>query len=226
MGFYNKSYANWQKFYYIDRPEDRLKKNYELLSRTDVDDYLSTAPVPPGGNRYKYPKVHKNLERQYQHSGPLYEYPSETYPYDKQNYRGHVPRNDGSGKHIDVGYKRTVTDRYKDIQGISYHPQSSLSRHRRAAEIYDIPSRSDPHYYSSYQTYPSRRPFDRSAILADINHRPSRNEDYPYSSSFPRNPSPLYPRTRSPPWATHSRSGTPEAFMRYKDLSYDPYSRW
>jgi hypothetical protein len=66
----------------------------------------------------------------------LYEFPSHSFPYDKQNSKGKILNPDGTKNEKIKGYTRTITDRNKVIQGVVYHPYKKKSEFVRAEEIY------------------------------------------------------------------------------------------
>ncbi|KAB5546918.1 hypothetical protein GE09DRAFT_194913 [Coniochaeta sp. 2T2.1] len=108
-------------------------------------------PIPPGlkdkKNNNRYPKKYNNKEKvpktnaeiQLFHvdtSLTLYEYPSKTFPYDKQNYKGGIYGMTAEQSRREKGHTRTITDRNKTIKGVIYHPQGDPKGFNRAQEIY------------------------------------------------------------------------------------------
>ena len=60
------------------------------------------------------------------------------YPYHRQNAKGKVRdvSPGGTVSYVTPGYTRTITDRHKNIRGVSYHPHGDHSSFVRAEEVY------------------------------------------------------------------------------------------
>ncbi|KAL9133355.1 MAG: hypothetical protein Q9175_005465 [Cornicularia normoerica] len=127
-----------EEAYRIYRHDDS-GSGYHDRRRSSVERHMNNAPAPiPPRKGKRYPKVHHNREEQYQTESTLYEYPTLDFPYSTQNYKGEGRSTSPGGTVTIVGpkYTRTITDRDKNIQGVSYHPYRDRRKFVRAEEIY------------------------------------------------------------------------------------------
>ena len=126
-----------QKAYRVHRTELSATGRTDI-SRSDVEQYLANAPLPPSAGNKRYPKKFKNTENiiQNPHGIALSEYPTKNYPYN-QNSKGKAHRRSPGGTQyeVDPGYIRTITDDQKNIQGVIHHPFNDHHSHVRAEEI-------------------------------------------------------------------------------------------
>lgn len=124
---------------------DSTDSRYHERRRSSVKRHMKNAPAPtPGKKGKRYPKVYRNGEGHYKTKSTLYEYPTKDYPYSTQNYkgRGRLTSPGGTVTDVDPEYTRTITDRRKNIQGVSYHPHGNKKGFKRAEEIYPASSSS------------------------------------------------------------------------------------
>ena len=125
------------KAYRINRL-DHTGDGHHYRSRRSVEYHLSNAPHPSQAKKPKrYPHRYHNYDNHYAASGSLYEYPTMDFPYENQNAKGWGKRTraDGTVETVRPRYTRTITDRNKQIQGVSYHPFGDSSNLVRAEEV-------------------------------------------------------------------------------------------
>ncbi|KAI5917013.1 hypothetical protein F4810DRAFT_96024 [Camillea tinctor] len=113
--------------------------------------YLQTAPLPSNVKSYngkRRPHAHKDMENHYKTEAAqahivaakqrpgydpsqpvLWGYVADHYDYSQQNSKGH------SKIGQDEGFKRIITDEYKNQQGLSYHPWNNRKDFERAPVV-------------------------------------------------------------------------------------------
>lgn len=127
------------KTYRINRLDDPDAIGYQNISRFAIEKFLENAPFFSEGchrkSNRRYPKHFEDIENQFP-PGVYYEYPTKHYPYN-QNAKGvayEILPEGGRGRRVYPGYIRTITDRFKNVKGVCYHPSRDRS-HVRAKEL-------------------------------------------------------------------------------------------
>lgn len=114
----------------------------QTITGSQLERDLRNAPaVSIGYTGKKYPHKYQNIDKPpLLRRGSFYEFPVGNYPFHLQNAKGNAMVIDASRNRVkaDKGYMRIVTDRYKNIKALIYHPYSHLgpvNSFLRAAEI-------------------------------------------------------------------------------------------
>jgi hypothetical protein len=129
--------------------EDELPGGPHYRRHSSIQRHIDKAPVidrtkAKKRNNARYPKQYQNKDKDV-HGRPLfhvgtdmtlYEFPSHSFPYQKQNCRGTILKPDGTKDDAIKGYTRTITDKDKVIQGVVYHPYGKKRDLARAQEFF------------------------------------------------------------------------------------------
>jgi hypothetical protein len=114
----------------------------QIITGSELENDLGSAPgVSIGYTGKKYPHVYRNRDvPRLLRRGSYHEFPVGPYPYKLQNSKGYVPAINPIGNSVraDKGYMRIVTDRYKNIKAVIYHPLNPagpVTTFLRATEI-------------------------------------------------------------------------------------------
>ncbi|KAL3476731.1 hypothetical protein BJX99DRAFT_258065 [Aspergillus californicus] len=119
--------------------QDNDPSPFHLRTHSSVQNHMSKSPSPTDKNRRpnnkRYPKRFNNTEKVFR-QGSYYEYPTRSWPYEKQNRDGKAPDPTGERKFMDPLFTRTITDRNKNIKGVVYRPVESRRKVVRTEDIY------------------------------------------------------------------------------------------